>query len=165
MTYAGWTATPGCERAWSDLPRHRAACGLICEGTWYETIRYRVQSRSSKESPFVNVNGAECLSALSFTVSGLATGQEYGFRVFASGLNEEGPDMRGGNILYQRPMEVPQSPAQISLVSTYRTGEAAKVGRATLPWSDIDTPATVKSITAYKVQISPDGKAFFNSLI
>jgi len=123
-----------------------------------------VQSRSSRESPFVNVNGAECLSALSFTVTGLATGQEYGFRVFASGLNEEGPDMRGGNILYQRPVEVPQTPVQISLVSTYRTGEAAKVGRATLSWSVIDTPATVKYITAYKVQISPDGKAFFNSL-
>ena len=165
MTYAGWTATPGCKRAWSDLPPQRAACGCRCMGTWYKTIMYRVQYQSSRNSPFVNVPRAEYLSQQTFLVTGLTTAQEYGFRVFAEGLNSEGPDPTGSNILFARPLKVPSMPLAVTLVSTYRSGELATVGTAKIFWREIDEAGqSYRSITSYKVQISLDGDTYINTL-
>ena len=136
MTYAGWTATPECKRAFSDY-EPRAACGCTCIGTWYKTMSYRVQYQTARDQPFVNLPGATRLLATSVSATGLTTGIEYGFRVFAQGLNGQGADMSGSNIVYARPLDVPAMPVAATLVSTYRAGESALVGTATITWQHI----------------------------
>lgn len=164
MTSAGWTAMPGCTRANADLHPYRAACGCECVGLWYKTISYRVQMQPNANSPFTNVKGADRLISQTFTVRGLTTGQIHGFRIFAHGINGNGPDNQGSNVVFARPLEVPPLPTIVSLVSTYRPGEAATVGSATLTWSDVDAQGDLRLITHYKVQVSLDGILFVNSL-
>jgi hypothetical protein len=153
----------GCTHAWSDL-EPRSACGCTCVGTWYKTISYRLQYQISRDGPFVNLPGAAKLFGTTFTATGLTTGSEYGFRIFVRGLNGVGPQIEGSNVVYARPLGVPQLPAAATLVSTYRAGESAIVGTATITWQDIDYPGTRKDVTAYKVQISLDGETFVNTL-
>jgi hypothetical protein len=164
MVYAGWTATPGCKAAWSDLPPQRAACGCRCMGTWYKTIRYRVQYQSAPSAAFINVAGAEDIVALSYQVTGLTTGQQYAFRVFAQGLNALGPDMSASNVLYARPQGVPAAPEGVTLAQTFRAGEGAVIGTATLLWQIAQQAVLDQLITAYQIQISLDGSTFSNSL-
>ena len=164
MTYAGWTDMPGCEKAWSDLPPQRAACGCRCIGTWYKTIRYRVQYQRNPSAAFINVAGAEDLIGLTHLVTGLEAGRQYAFRVFAQGLNALGPDLSGSNTLYARPLGVPAEPAAASLVKTFRSGEGAVVGTATLSWLVEQQASLDELVTAYQIQISLDGSTFSNSL-
>merc|ERR1719261_334128 len=106
MTSAGWTTMTGCQGANLDLHPYRAACGCTCVGLWYKTLRYRVQYQTSVDSPFVNVPGAQDLTVRLFTVTGLLTGQQYGFRVLVEGMNELGADISGSNIVYAKPVKV-----------------------------------------------------------
>ena len=163
MTSAGWTTMTGCQGANLDLHPYRAACGCTCVGLWYKTLRYRVQYQTSVDSPFVNVPGAQDLTVRLFTVSGLFTGQQYGFRVLVEGMNELGADISGSNVIYAKPVKVPPQPTKVSLVSTYRPGEAAVVGQATLTWKEIDYAGDERLVTAYKIQISTDNVEFFST--